>query len=394
MTFGRIALLLAAATALEFLVGGSRHRGLLPVDWFLLATASVSRGGNFVRAVLTGAAAGFVEDAFSQQLFGMNAFAKAAIGYGLAMISVADRLRRRARGRGGAGRGLARQRPDRGRARRAAAAGAGRARIARGPRARGGDGRRGRACSTPRSAFPGANGGKSGSCGSCGETMLKVRDDRRLLGRRIEGARVAAGAAFALLATAYWYIQISRGEYYFGLSENNRLRSVKVMAPRGYVLDRNGSVLVENEPAYNLQLYRREAKDIGSAIDLAAGVLQAPREQVQARVRRGLRDPEFLPIPIAENLGIEEVASIEARAPEHPEFFITVSQRRLYKRGVSAAHALGIPLRGEPRADRQGRRDDVSRGRLGGAEGHRGVVREAAVGHARRAPRHRGLPRP
>ncbi len=95
-------------------------------------------------------------------------------------------------------------------------------------------------------------------------------------------------------------------------------------APRGYVLDRKGSVLVENEPAYNLQLYRREAKDIASAIDLG-----------------GLRDPEFLPIPVAENLGIEEVAAIEARAPEHPEFAITVSQRRLYKRGVSAAHALG-----------------------------------------------------
>jgi rod shape-determining protein MreD len=88
VTFGRIALLLAAATALEFLVGGSRLRGFLPVDWFLLVTASVSRNGNFVRAVLTGAAAGFIEDAFSQPLFGMNAFAKAAIGYGLALISV------------------------------------------------------------------------------------------------------------------------------------------------------------------------------------------------------------------------------------------------------------------------------------------------------------------
>ena len=171
--------------------------------------------------------------------------------------------------------------------------------------------------------------------------MLKVRDDRRLLGRRIERARVAVGAVFALLATAYWYLQISRGEYYFGLSENNRLRSVKVTAPRGYVLDRKGAVLVENEPAYNLQLYRREAKDIASAIDLAAGVMQLPREQIQARVRRGLRDPEFLPIPVAENLRIEEVAAIEARAPEHPEFAITVSQRRLYKRGISAAHALG-----------------------------------------------------
>lgn len=171
--------------------------------------------------------------------------------------------------------------------------------------------------------------------------MLKVRDDRRLLGRRIEGARVVVGAVFAVLATAYWYLQISRGEYYFGLSENNRLRSVKLTAPRGYVLDRTGSVLVENEPAYNLQLYRHEAKNIASAIDLASRVLQIPREQIQGRVSRGLRDPEFLPIPVAENLGIEEVAAIEARAPEHPEFAITVSQRRLYKRGVSAAHALG-----------------------------------------------------
>ena len=59
MTVGRIALLLAAATALEFLVGSSRYRAALPVDWLL-----------------------------SQQMFGMNAFAKAAIGYALAIISV------------------------------------------------------------------------------------------------------------------------------------------------------------------------------------------------------------------------------------------------------------------------------------------------------------------
>ena len=88
MTLGRTALLLAVATALEFFVGSSRHREWLPVDWFLLATATVARSGDFVRAVLFGAAAGFVEDALSQQLFGMNAFAKAAIGYGLAVVSV------------------------------------------------------------------------------------------------------------------------------------------------------------------------------------------------------------------------------------------------------------------------------------------------------------------
>src|SRR4029077_1337828 len=109
----------------------------------------------------------------------------------------------------------------------------------------------------------------------------------------------------------------------------------------GYVLDRRGKILVDNEPAYTLHLYRKEARNLQASIDLAVQVLKLPRDQVRARVGRGLRDPEFLPIPIAENLGIEEVASIEARAPEYPEFAITVSQRRLYSPATSAAHALG-----------------------------------------------------
>jgi rod shape-determining protein MreD len=84
----RIALLLAAATVLELFVGRSPYRGFLPVDWFLLATAAVSRSGDFVRAVLTGAAAGSLEDALSQPMIGMNAFAKAMIGYALTIVSV------------------------------------------------------------------------------------------------------------------------------------------------------------------------------------------------------------------------------------------------------------------------------------------------------------------
>lgn len=88
MKVSRIAILLAAAGVLEFFVGGSPHRNVLPVDWFLLATATVARSGDFVRAVLTGTAAGFVEDGISQRLLGMNAFAKAAIGYALTLVSV------------------------------------------------------------------------------------------------------------------------------------------------------------------------------------------------------------------------------------------------------------------------------------------------------------------
>jgi penicillin-binding protein 2 len=178
--------------------------------------------------------------------------------------------------------------------------------------------------------------------------MLKIREDRRALVRRIESARIIVGTIFALLATAYWYVQIARGEHYYTLSENNRIRSVRTMAPRGYVLDRHGSILVDNQPGYTLYLYRREAKNLEASVDFAAAVLKVPREQVRARVQRGLHDPEFLPITVAENLGIEDVAAIEARVPEHPEFVITVAQRRLYTLGTAAAHALGYLSEASP----------------------------------------------
>jgi len=178
--------------------------------------------------------------------------------------------------------------------------------------------------------------------------MLRVRENRRELSSRIEVARIVVGGVFAVLAFAYWYVQIARGEHYFELSENNRIRSIKLTAPRGYVLDRNGSVLVENEPAYSLQLYRREAKSVSASIKFAVELLGLPPETVQARLTRGRRYPDFVPIPLAENLSLEEVAAIEARAPEHPEFAIVVSQRRLYKRGGSAAHILGYLAEATP----------------------------------------------
>ncbi|MEX0879696.1 MAG: penicillin-binding protein 2 [Thermoanaerobaculia bacterium] len=171
--------------------------------------------------------------------------------------------------------------------------------------------------------------------------MLKIREDRQALARRIEISRVGVGALLSFLAVAYWFVQIVRGEHYFSLSENNRIRAVKITAPRGYVLDRNGAILVENQPAYTLHLYRREARDLEGSIAFIVELLGLSPDQVRSRVERGRREPEFVPIPIAENLGIEEVAAVQVRAVEHPEFAVTVSQRRLYKHAGSAAHALG-----------------------------------------------------
>jgi rod shape-determining protein MreD len=84
----RIAVLLVAATAVQFFLGASRHRAIWPIDAFLIATAVVARGGDSVAAVLVGGGMGLLEDALSNDLLGMNAFAKAALGYVLALLSL------------------------------------------------------------------------------------------------------------------------------------------------------------------------------------------------------------------------------------------------------------------------------------------------------------------
>ena len=42
--------------------------------------------------------------------------------------------------------------------------------------------------------------------------MLRIREDRQALARRIEVSRVAVGTVLSLLAVAYWTVQIVRGE--------------------------------------------------------------------------------------------------------------------------------------------------------------------------------------
>ena len=157
----------------------------------------------------------------------------------------------------------------------------------------------------------------------------------------IEVAFIAAAFSFAAMATAYWYTQIVRGDYYFRLSENNRLRSVAVTAARGVIYDRRGVALAENEPSYTLYLYRRETKNLSASIDTAVALLGLPREDVERRVARYRTYFDFVPIALAENLTIGEVAAIEARGAEHPEFAVGVGQRRLYTKSSAAAQTLG-----------------------------------------------------
>ena len=71
---------------------------------------------------------------------------------------------------------------------------------------------------------------------------------------------------FSLLASRLWYLQITEGQKYTEFSQGNRVRLVPEPALRGIIYDRNGVILAENRPAYQLQLIREDTPDLESTL--------------------------------------------------------------------------------------------------------------------------------
>ena len=55
-------------------------------------------------------------------------------------------------------------------------------------------------------------------------------------------------AMFLFLIAGFWVLQVRDHEVNSELAERNRIKTVPLVAPRGKILDRDGRVIVDNQP--------------------------------------------------------------------------------------------------------------------------------------------------
>jgi len=65
----------------------------------------------------------------------------------------------------------------------------------------------------------------------------------------------------AVLLAGLWWVQVVSARDYLDSLQTQSYRTVRMPAIRGKILDRNGTVLAENRPSYNLSLYLDEMRD-------------------------------------------------------------------------------------------------------------------------------------
>ncbi|HEX9472990.1 MAG TPA: hypothetical protein VF931_02295, partial [Steroidobacteraceae bacterium] len=94
---------------------------------------------------------------------------------------------------------------------------------------------------------------------------MRIKDqwnEQRIYASRTFAALLVVGLLSLTLLGKLIHLQIVRHDYYLELSQGNRVRLDPVPASRGLILDRRGRVLVDNEPAFQLELIREQTPDL------------------------------------------------------------------------------------------------------------------------------------
>ncbi|MGD2278841.1 MAG: penicillin-binding protein 2 [Candidatus Omnitrophota bacterium] len=144
----------------------------------------------------------------------------------------------------------------------------------------------------------------------------------------------------AFLVSGLAYVQIFRHETYKVMSEDNRLKVVPLMAPRGNILDRNGKVLVKDVLCFNVAVIYSRIKDKQDLVDLLSSVLGEEKGQISKKIDKGRSQPYSLTY-IASDIGIEKATYLEEAGMDYPGLLLDVSTRRRYLNGNVASNVLG-----------------------------------------------------
>src|ERR1700752_3327319 len=67
----------------------------------------------------------------------------------------------------------------------------------------------------------------------------------------------------AVLLSRMFFLQMINGEQMRQYSEENRIKRVKIPAPRGMIFDREGRLLVDNRPAFFVDITPQYLKESG-----------------------------------------------------------------------------------------------------------------------------------
>lgn len=160
---------------------------------------------------------------------------------------------------------------------------------------------------------------------------MKYLENRKYI---IQGIYLLVGIVFAL---RLFYIQVVDSSYKQA-AETNAIKAIVQYPFRGLIYDRNGKLLVQNTPVYDLMVIPKDVKNLDTL--RLAELVKLPLEDVRERLKHARAYSYVQPSPFYQKLSTQEFAYIQDNLIDFPGFFINARTARGYPH-QSLAHALG-----------------------------------------------------
>jgi penicillin-binding protein 2 len=151
---------------------------------------------------------------------------------------------------------------------------------------------------------------------------------------------------FAALVGRLWALQVLAGPHYAARAQANQIRTVRVEAPRGQIVDRNRNVLVTNKPVTAIELwpsglpkvYSRRVAELRELADVTRVNVRQLTRLILARRKAGdMLDP----IVVRPAAPTAMLTYLQERAASFPGLTLARSYVRRYPHGDLAPQLLG-----------------------------------------------------
>jgi penicillin-binding protein 2 len=136
-------------------------------------------------------------------------------------------------------------------------------------------------------------------------------------------------------------LQYFEHHHFKTLSENNRIRLMSIGPNRGLIYDRNGVVLAENRPSFQLEIVPEQIDDMARVIKELSALVELDERTLKRFYKAIKRSRRFQGVALRTKLSAEEVARLAVNRHRFPGVEITARLSRYYPQGKRAVHVVG-----------------------------------------------------
>ena len=169
-----------------------------------------------------------------------------------------------------------------------------------------------------------------------------IRDhsaEANLFARRAFVGFVFVTILVAVLLSNLYTIQVDDHQDYQTRSNDNRIKVIPIAPNRGLIYDRNGVLLAENKPVYNLEVIPEEVDDLDASLSALTQYIDISEQQKSDFIDDIKHNRRFKSQVLKARLTELEVARFSVNQHKFPGFSIEARLARYYPFADTLTHA-------------------------------------------------------